>query len=403
MEGHVRKRHRATCAKRGDARKRCNCDGPWQARYPDPKRPGTTHKIERQFRTEREAKAWLISEQASAQVGGWIDPRTADRSFGDVLTAWQESWPTKLSPTTAARYQTIVEKYLRPEFGAAAIGSITHEWVQRYIDRLSNDPKLAAGTVRGIYSVMRNAMSRAVRLGMVKANPCTKVELPKQSREEMKFLTADEVRKLAEHIDAHYRVLIYTAAYTGLRAGELLALRRDDLDLKRGVLTVRRSLREVNGHLSFGDTKTTNSHRTISLPKFLNAMLAEHLLASEHELVFASKTGKPLRYNNFYKRHFRLAVAGYTKADGTVVPGALPAHLHSLRFHDLRHTAASLAIEAGAHVKQVSVRLGHASVQITLDRYTHLFPSAEEALAEKLDAIFQAEPVAPSNVATLAR
>jgi integrase len=184
----------------------------------------------------------------------------------------------------------------------------------------------------------------------------------------------------------------------------LLALRRGDIDLKRGTLTVARSLREVNGHLTEGETKTAYSQRTISLPKFLNTMLAEHLLASDHELVFASKTGKALRYNNFYKRHFRPTVTGYEKADGTKVPGALPAALGGLRFHDLRHTCASLSVAAGAHVKQVQVRLGHASVQITLDRYTHLFPSAEEALAEKLDAIFHA-PVesAASNITALAR
>ena len=399
---NIRRRHKPNCAKKKDATKRCNCDGPWQARIADPERPG--HRLEKTFPAGRkdEAIAWVMEQETSKRNGGWISPRIAEQPFGDLLTTWQENWSNKLSPTTAARYQTIVEKYLRPEFGSTPIGSITHERVQRFIDRLDADPTLAAGTVRGIYSVLRNAMCRGVRNGMVKVNPCTKIELPKQSREPMLFLTADEVRKLAEGIDAHYRVLIYTAAYTGLRAGELLALRREDVDLKRGTLTVSRSLREVNGHLSEGDTKTAYSQRTISLPKFLNAMLAEHMLGSEHELVFASKTGKQLRYNNFYKRHFRPTVTGYEKADGTVVPGALPERLHGLRFHDLRHTCASLSVAAGAHVKQVQVRLGHASVQITLDRYTHLFPRAEEALAEKLDAIFYAPvedaPVVESNV-----
>src|SRR5947209_19632134 len=107
MEGHVRKRHRPSCARRADKGKRCNCDGRWQARIPDPARPGTTYKIERQFPSEREAKAWLISQQAAEQIGGWIDPRIADRPFGDVLTTWQETWPSKLSPTTVARYRTI--------------------------------------------------------------------------------------------------------------------------------------------------------------------------------------------------------------------------------------------------------------------------------------------------------
>jgi integrase len=407
MEGHVRKRHRLTCARRVDKRKRCNCDGAWQARIPDPARAGTTHKIERQFHSEREAKAWLVSQQAAEQVGGWIDPRQADRPFADVITAWQESWSNRLSPTTAARYRGICDVYLMPEFGAQPIGRITHERVQRFVNRLSADPKLAPGTVRGVYSVLRNAMNRGVRLGMVKVNPCTNVDLPRSPREEMLFLDAAEVRTLAEAIDPWYRVLIYTAAYCGLRAGELLAVQRKDVDLLRGVLQVRRSLREVNGYQSFGDTKTYTA-RSVSLPKFLVEMLREHLAQplpggnGPDALVFPSKTGKPLRWNNFYKRHFRTTVAGWTDAKGVEHPGALPARLRGLRFHDLRHTCASLSVAAGAHVKQISARLGHASVMITLDRYSHLYPSAEEAVAERLDAIFHATP-AESNVVTLAR
>lgn len=102
MEGDVRKRHRATCVKKLDRRKRCNCDGAWQARIPDPARPGTTHKIERQLRTEREAKAWLVAQQVAEQVGGWIDPRKADRPFTDVVADWQESFG-RLSPNPARR------------------------------------------------------------------------------------------------------------------------------------------------------------------------------------------------------------------------------------------------------------------------------------------------------------
>jgi integrase len=407
MAGHVRRRHRPTCAKKRSERARCNCDGPWQARIPDPADP--LKRIEKQFPAGRkaEAEAWLHSQESSKQSGGWIDPRTAERPFREVIVAWQEGWASRLSPTTAARYRGVCDKYLLPEFGAAAIGTITHERVQRYVTRLSNDATISAGTVRGIYSILRNALSYGVRLGMVRVNPCTNVDLPRSSREEMLFLSADEVRVLAEGIDAWYRVLVYTAAYCGLRAGELLALQRRDVDLLRGVMHVRRSLREVNGYLSFGETKTY-SQRTISLPAFLVEMLREHLAQAlpggngPDALVFPSKRGLPLRWNNFYKRHFRPTVDGWTDAKGEQHPGVLPAYLHGLRFHDLRHTCASLSVAAGAHVKQVQARLGHASVQITLDRYTHLFPSAEEALAEKLDAIFHAAPAA-SNVTTLAR
>jgi integrase len=166
-------------------------------------------------------------------------------------------------------------------------------------------------------------------------------------------------------------------------------------DLLRGVLHVRRSLRVgAGGELSFGEPKTASSRRTITLPKPIVAMLAEHLSKQSlqatpigdpggpglgpESLVFPSKTGRPTRHHLFARRHFKPAVKK-----------ALP-HKVGLRFHDLRHTCASLGVASGANVKQVQEILGHSSVTITLDRYSHLFPSAHEALAENLAATFSA-------------
>src|SRR5216110_840050 len=103
MAGHVRKRHKPNCAKRRDKTKRCNCDGSWQARIPDPNGRTNTSKIEKTFRTEREAGAWVALKIASQLDGTWIDPRQAERPFADVLAAWKESWHGRLSPTTERR------------------------------------------------------------------------------------------------------------------------------------------------------------------------------------------------------------------------------------------------------------------------------------------------------------
>jgi integrase len=401
MHGHIRRRHKPECTKRRDKSKRCNCDGSWQARYPDPSQFGK--RIERTFRTKLEAEEWLVSEAASQQQGTWSDPRQSERPFRDVIEAWQEGWH-RLSPTTRARYNGVVNNYLLPEFGAMPIARITHEAVQRYVNRLSADGQSAAN-VHNIYKALRKAMNTGVRMRMVKVSPCTNVDLPRPPRSEMLFLTAEEVRALAEKIDPYYRTLIYTASYTGLRAGELHALRRGDLELLRGVLHVRRSLREVGGHQSFGPTKTQET-RTVSLPKFLREMLAAHLATlppgTPEALVFPSKEGKPLRHSLFYARHFKPAVRGKPARKGRpAVLSALPASKAGLRFHDLRHTCASLAVAAGAHPKLVQEMLGHSSITVTLDRYSHLFPSAHESLAEQLDATFiaaESSPVAASNV-----
>jgi integrase len=217
------------------------------------------------------------------------------------------------------------------------------------------------------------------------------VKLPRARRKEPVFLTAEEVGALADAITPHYRILVHMAAYTGLRAGEIHGLRRCDVDVLRGVIHVRQALKDVGGHQHFGPTKTHDS-RTVSLPAFLRAMLNDHLAAlppgTPEALVFPSQTGKPLRHDLFYARHFKPAVRK-----------ALPADKHGLRFHDLRHTCASLSIAAGAHPKLISARLGHSSIQITMDRYGHLYDSAEEALAESLDAAFVAAgESAASNV-----
>lgn len=386
----------------------------WQARIPDPARPGGNAQIERSFRLKSEAEAWIVSELATQHAGEWIDPRRGERPFRELAEAWKESWH-RLSPTTASRYRSILDVYLVPDFGHVPVAKITHEVVQRYVDQLASEkdddekPLHAPGTILNVYSVLRNALNTGVRLGIVRINPCTKIRLPRSPKEEMLFLAPEEVCALAEKIDKHYRVLIYVAAYTGLRAGELGALRRADVDLLRGVIHVRRALKDVDGRLQFGPTKT-HTTRTVSLPAFLRDMLRDHLASpaalsggnGPEALVFPSKTGGPLRHNLFYRRHFKRAVAGWTDKKGNVHPGALPERLHGLRFHDLRHTAAALSIAAGAHPKLISARLGHSSVQITLDRYAHLFPSVEEALAEKLDALYHATPEPqPANVVAL--
>src|SRR5581483_11232114 len=112
MAEGIRKRHKPGCTKLADKRKRCDCDGAWQARIPDPNRPGTTHKTERQFRTQDEAIAWRNEQLHAQRTGTWFDPRKGDRVFGAVLTAWRESWSDRLSPTTARRYDSIIRTYL---------------------------------------------------------------------------------------------------------------------------------------------------------------------------------------------------------------------------------------------------------------------------------------------------
>jgi integrase len=402
MRGYVRKRHKANCAHRHDETKKCNCKGSWQARYADPNNFGK--RIEKTFGPGRAgqlaADDWLTKQRSSVLSGTHVDPRQAERPFRDVIEEWRESWH-RLSPTTKRRYESVIDNYLIPEFGNVPIGRITHAVVQTYVDRLVAREDIAAGTVRNVYAVLRTAMAKGVRMGLVRINPCTDVDLPRASKEPMLFLTAAEVRAVAEAIDPHYRVWVYVAAYSGLRAGELAGLQRQDVDLLRGVVHVRRALKDVNGYLELGPTKT-HAQRVVSLPKPIADMLAEHLASSPggpDAPVFTMKGGGQLRHGLVYSNYFRRAVVG--NPEKGIAP-ALPADKHGLRFHDLRHTCASLGVASGANVKQVQEMLGHSSITITLDRYAHLFPSAHEDLAANLAATFVAaegEQVANNVVA----
>jgi integrase len=383
---------------------------------PDPAGKMPNAEISRTFRTRQEAEDWLASQRHSQLAGTYIDPRRAEAPFADVVAEWRQSWSARLSPTTARRYASILETYLLPEFASVPVGRIDHGVVQRYVDRLKDaahpdkpdTPLHAPGTVRNVYAVLRTCMAKAVRTSLIAANPCVDIDLPKPARQEMLFLSAEEVSAVAEKIDPHYSLPVLFSAYTGLRAGELAGLQRQDVDLLRGVVHVRRSVRDVNGRLLLGDLKTEHSRRTVTLPAFLREMLADHLASSvsggtgPEAYVFAMKGGGPLRMGLVYGRYFRRAVRGWTDGRGRQHPGALP-DKPGLRWHDLRHTCAALSIAAGAHPKLISARLGHSTIQITLDRYGHLFPSAEESLGVALDAAFVSAGAvtAESNVTPL--
>jgi integrase len=215
----------------------------------------------------------------------------------------------------------------------------------------------------------------------------------------MLYLTAAEVRLLAAAVDdlagercryqplPPYGLLVEFAAFTGLRAGEIAALRVGAVDLRAGTILVARAA-SVGGTSIEGDPKSKAGKRTVFLNQALDERLRDHLgdrILDREAYVFAARDGGPLNYGTFYSGYFKPAVAR-----------VLPERLHRLRFHDLRHTYASLLVEQGAHPKEMAELMGHASVQITLDRYSHVMPHMAAALAERMDAAYRAaEPVRP--------
>jgi integrase len=235
-------------------------------------------------------------------------------------------------------------------------------------------------------------MAAATRSELIAGSPCRDVTLPRLETPEMHFLTAEELHLLASSVTG-FETLIYSAGYLGLRWGELAGLKHRRIDMLRGAIEVVEILTEVSGRIGFGQPKTKASRRRVSIPDFLTEMLARHLETrpkSADSLVFVGRDGAPLRRTNFRKRHWIPVVQGV----------GLP---NTLRFHDLRHTCASLLIAQGAHPKEIQSRLGHASITTTLDRYGHLFPGLDERLRVGLDETYRraAEATQSSRVIPL--
>ena len=307
------------------------------------------------------------------------------RSRGDGrpvrFDEWAEEWlrtAVHLKPKTLAGYESILRRRLLPRFATTPVDALDQLDVRRFVADLAAAGD-APGTIRNTFNVLRLVMGTATGSGALPTNPCTGVRLPRSRRQEMLFLEPPQLLALADAIAPRFRSLVLVAGYTGLRAGGLGALRVGRIDLVRRRLVVDESLAEVNGTLVFGPTKT-HASRAVALPPFLCRTVAEHLARyppSADGLVFTSPTGRPLRHDLFYARHFKPAVAR---------AGLPPA----LRFHDLRHTCAAMLIAQGAHPRAMMERLGHSSIEVTLDRYGHLFPSLDATLVDGLEATYQA-------------
>lgn len=309
--------------------------------------------------------------------GEYIDPRLARSRFGEWADEWMAT-TAHLRPKTRAGYESDLRVHVLPVFGERAIGSIQQVDVRRFVANMLNAGS-APGSVRNARKVLRLVLATAEGSGAVRGNACNGVRVPASPKADMVFLGPEEIEALARAIGPRYDTLVRFAAYTGLRAGEIGALRVGRLDLLRGRVLVAESVTEVDRlGLVFGEPKTYQ-RRSVTLPGFLRDELGAHLAGREvgpDDFVFPSPDGSVMHHKAFYRSKFKPAV---------VAAGLRP----HMRFHDLRHTCASLCIALGAHPKAIQERLGHSSITVTLDRYGHLFPKLNEALAAQLDELHQ--------------
>jgi len=231
----------------------------------------------------------------------------------------------------------------------------------------------APATVHKVNQLLSKMLAAAVRSGLIAANPCDGVPLPRIERKEQLHLDPAEVEALASAIDDRYSVLVRVLAYCGLRISEAIGLQVENVDLMRGRLFVVRQLVETEGEFRSHPPKTAAGRRSVPIPRTLCNALAPHVAGKDpDDLVFTAPHGGPIRLSLWRRRFFKPAVAAAGLND-------------SLRIHDLRHSAVALWIAAGASPKELAVRAGHTSVSTILDVYGHLLPETEQAVTDRLD------------------
>ncbi len=312
---------------------------------------GYERKKDAQARLKRE-----ISERASG--------KSADITFAEFAVKWLDFKRTKVKQRTASDYQLDIAKHLTPTFGQYMLRHITPAQIDRFVSQVKGSPRTANKQL----GLLRSMMNQAKKWRYISDNPTDLCAKMRQPREEMRYLSPSQVVELLDKADGN-RALFATAIFTGLREGELLALKGRDVDVDRGVLHIRRSWSPEQG---FVEPKTRASHRTVSVPPDLLPLLAGR---KPDELVFPSKRGTPIDRHNLLEKRF--------------YPALKAAKLPRIRFHDLRHTYAALMISMNVNVKWLQRQMGHASIATTLDLYGHLLHSVEEDSGPRLwDLVF---------------
>jgi integrase len=383
-----------------NADKRTYDDGTtvWTTRLELPPDPITGKRRQRRIQapTKKALEALAITTLNELQTGTYIEPTTV--TVSEYLDHWlKTSAVHNVRATTYRSYEQMIRVHMKPILGHLKLQKLQPAQLQAlYSEKLSAgraDGKggLSMRTVRYLHMIVRQALDQAVKWRLILHNPADATEPPRPGRTTVAaWDTKHALRFLEASAGDAFAPLWLLALSTGMRRGELLGLRWQDVDLPRATLHVRQSLVEVGGRLVFQQPKTASGRRGVSLPPAAVDALKSHRARQnerrlglgevwrDHDLVFTVADGGPVTPANLLRSFRRLL-------ERVDVP--------DIRFHDLRHTHATLLLKDGTHAKIVSERLGHASIAITLDTYSHVLPDMQQQAAESIErALFATHP-----------
>jgi integrase len=313
-------------------------------------------------------------------------PVASDRqTVGNYLSEWLRTVRSSVRPSTWRRYEENIRLHAAPAIGGLTLAQLGPQHLRAlYAGRL--EAGLSPASVGHLHAVLHVALRQAERDGVVARNVAALVAPPRTSHREMTTLTPDEARALLGAAQGDRLEALYVLALTaGMREGELLALRWRDVDLDGRTISVRGTLQWTPSGFELAETKTASSRRQVAITEAAAAALRRHRASQLEErlkvgpawrdldLVFANELGGPLNASNLLRRSFR--------------PLLERAGLPRIRFHDLRHTAATLLLGLGRHPKVVSEMLGHSQISVTLDLYSHVTPTMQREAVQALDAL----------------
>jgi integrase len=338
------------------------------------------------FATKREAEKALARALAAVGPGEVAD--AGQLTVGAYFDEWLAGHVPSLKPSTAKSYREVVQWYVKPRIGRVKLVDLNALLIRSlYAELLANGGRrrraeLSPATVAVVHPVLRKALNDAVLWGLLLRSPLLGVKPPRHEPPEMRARSPDEARQfLGAVVDDRLYGLWVLVLATGMRRGELAGLRWGDVDLDAGVLAVRRSRVSVSYLVRESDPKTRSSRRTISLDARMVAVLRAHRRRQLEDRLAWGAAWTDTGYVFTSEDGLAMHPERITVLFGRLVASA---GLPKVRLHDLRHTSASLMLAAGVHPKIVSERLGHSSISITLDLYSHVIPGLQAEAAEKL-------------------
>ncbi|MGI8392592.1 tyrosine-type recombinase/integrase [Leucobacter sp. W1038] len=348
--------------------------------------PTNKQVMKRGFTRKRDAEQYLNEVEGSKHRGEYVDPHDAKATIGRLGAQWIAARKSVMKPSSYRPVDSAWRIHVEPKWGQRGVGGIRHSEVQAWVSELSTT--LSATTVLRAYGVLAAILDIAVKDRRLTRNVARDVSLPRKTGKAKVYLTHEMVDRLAR--ESQYPNLVLFLAYTGLRWGEATGLRVRNVDMKRRRVSVEENAVMVGSIIEVGTPKTHES-RSVPFPAFLAPAITEAMKGKRDDQLLWGDGVLHMRLPNSVKGWFAGAVQRLREADqtaaaeaeergeepGPVFPRVTP--------HDLRHTAASLAISAGANVKAVQRMLGHASAAMTLDVYSELFDDDLDTVADALD------------------